>query len=95
MPGRPLRPRGRRSSGHEKWAYWSGNCRNWTKTKNPSFARLALQEKRGVNSVDVRVGPRQQHEENQANCDRDRISRTPKRLPFDVLRSRPIDGRNL
>jgi hypothetical protein len=27
--------------------------------EEPSFARLALQEKRGVNSVDVRVGPRQ------------------------------------
>jgi len=30
-------------------AYWSGNCRNWTKA-NPSFTRLALHEKRGVNS---------------------------------------------
>src|SRR5271165_1127958 len=64
--------------------YWSGNCRNWTKAKNPSFARLALHEKRRVNSGDVRVRPKQ-HEENQANCDRDRISRTSKRLPFDVL----------
>ena len=31
-------------------AYWSGDCRNWTKAKNPSFTRLALHEKRGVNS---------------------------------------------
>ena len=30
-------------------AYWSGNCRNCTRAKNPSFARLALHEKRGVN----------------------------------------------
>ena len=27
-------------------AYWSGKCRNWTKAKNPSLARLALHEKR-------------------------------------------------
>jgi hypothetical protein len=40
-------------------AYRSGNCRNWTKAKNPSFARLALHEKRRVNSGDVRFRPRQ------------------------------------
>jgi hypothetical protein len=57
-------------------AYWSDNCRNWTKAKDPSFARLALHEKRGVNSGDVGVGPRQYREENKAKCDRDRISRT-------------------
>lgn len=27
-------------------AYWSGNCRSRTEAKNPSFARLALHEKR-------------------------------------------------
>jgi hypothetical protein len=31
-------------------AYWSGNCRNRTKVKNPGFTRLALLEKCGVNS---------------------------------------------
>jgi hypothetical protein len=46
-------------------AYWNGNCRNWTRAKNPGFARLALHEKRGVNGSDVGVGPRRYHEENQ------------------------------
>ena len=27
-------------------AYWSGNCRSRAEAKNPSFARLALHEKR-------------------------------------------------
>jgi hypothetical protein len=48
-------------------AYWSGNCRNWTKAKNPSCARLALHEKRGVNSgpaesISFRTGQKLQRE---------------------------------
>jgi hypothetical protein len=65
-------------------------CRLHIDTRNVTFL-----EQGEVSAEAPAGGLGRRHKESQANCDRDRISRTPKRLPFDLLSSSPIDWRNL